>query len=242
MENALSRAGRGAQTTRVLVKKAIFAAIYFVAALILEIAAFLSAGLGVLPGYFLLDLSVLLMVTLGVFIVPGFVAQIVVIGVLLFYNQFVNQDLGLRQSVISMVAALIGMIPEGLFLLTSVALAVSVVRLARNRTLIHEMNAIETLARVDVLCVDKTGTVTSPQMQVREVVPLDPASCSDADIADILGAFYRVLEPDNDTARALAEKFTYGPGWPSRGAILTGSGFTPRPSPPCWPGGTLPPI
>ena len=84
MENALSRAGRGAQTTRVLVKKAIFAAIYFAAALILEVAAFLSAGLGVLPGYFLLDLSVLLMVTLGVFIVPGFVAQIVVIGVLLF--------------------------------------------------------------------------------------------------------------------------------------------------------------
>ena len=128
-----------------------------------------------------------------------------------------NQDLGLRQSVVSTVAALIGMIPEGLFLLTSVALAVSVVRLARNRTLIHEMNAIETLARVDVLCVDKTGTVTSPQMQVRDVVPLDPAACSDADIADILGAFYRVLEPDNDTARALAEKFTYGPGWPQPG-------------------------
>ena len=83
------------------------------------------------------------------------------IGAALFYNQFVNQDLGLRQSVVSTVAALIGMIPEGLFLLTSVALAVSVVRLAQNRTLIHEMNAIETLARVDVLCVDKTGTVTS---------------------------------------------------------------------------------
>ena len=143
---------------------------------------------------------------IGVVLIP--------IGILLFYNQYVNQDLGLRQSVVSMVAALIGMIPEGLFLLTSVALAVSVVRLARNRTLIHEMNAIETLARVDVLCVDKTGTVTSPQMQVRDVVPLDPAACSDADIADILGAFYRVLEPDNDTARALAEKFTYGPGWP----------------------------
>ena len=145
------------------------------------------------------------------------------IGVALFYNQFVNQDLGLRQSVVSTVAALIGMIPEGLFLLTSVALAVSVVRLARNRTLIHEMNAIETLARVDVLCVDKTGTVTSPQMQVREVVPLDPDACSEADIADILGAFYRVLEPDNDTARALAEKFPGGP------AGRTGG---PCPSPP----------
>lgn len=141
------------------------------------------------------------------------------IGAALFYTQYFTQDLGLRQAVVSTVAALIGMIPEGLFLLTSVALAVSVVRLAQNRTLIHEMNAIETLARVDVLCVDKTGTVTSPQMQVREVVALEPESWSDADIADTLGAFYRVLEPDNDTARAIAEKFSYGPGWPSRGTV-----------------------
>ena len=112
-----------------------------------------------------------------------------------------------------------GVMTEGLFLLTSVALAVSVVRLAQNRTLIHEMNAIETLARVDVLCVDKTGTVTSPQMQVREVVPLDPESCSETDITDILGAFYRVLDPDNDTAKAIADKFPRGPGWPDRGAV-----------------------
>lgn len=97
------------------------------------------------------------------------------------------------------------------------------VRLAQNRTLIHEMNAIETLARVDVLCVDKTGTVTSPQMQVREVVPLDPESCSETDITDILGAFYRVLDPDNDTAKAIADKFPRGP------AGRTGE---PCPSPP----------
>ena len=145
------------------------------------------------------------------------------IGAALFYTQCFTQDLGLRQSVVSTVAALIGMIPEGLFLLTSVALAVSVMRLARNRTLIHEMNAIETLARVDVLCVDKTGTVTSPQMQVREVVPLDAEAWSEADIADVLGAFYRVQEPDNDTARAIAEKFSYGPGWPSREVVTFSS-------------------
>ena len=138
------------------------------------------------------------------------------IGAALFYNQYVVQDLGLRQSVSSMVAALIGMIPEGLFLLTSVALAVSVVRLAQNRTLIHEMNAIETLARVDVLCVDKTGTVTSPKMEVREVRPLDPEAFPETEIADVLGAFYRCMEPDNDTARAIAEKFSYGPAWPHR--------------------------
>ena len=141
------------------------------------------------------------------------------IGIALFYNQFAVQDLGLRQSVVSMVAALVGMIPEGLYLLTSVALAVSVVRLARNRTLIHEMSAIETLARVDVLCVDKTGTITRPEMEVREVVPLDVEAYPQQDIADILGSFYQVMEADNDTARALAEKFSRGLGWRAEAVI-----------------------
>ena len=148
---------------------------------------------------------------IGVVLIP--------IGAALFYNQYAVQELGLRQAVISTVAALIGMIPEGLFLLTSVALAVSVVRLARNRTLIHEMNAIETLARVDVLCVDKTGTVTSPQMEVREVVPLDVEAYPETEISDILGAFYRCLEPDNDTAKAIAERYSYGPAWPHRETV-----------------------
>ena len=135
------------------------------------------------------------------------------IGGALFCNQYFIQGLGLQQSVVSTVAALIGMIPEGLFLLTSMALAVSVVRLAQNRTLIHEMNAIETLARVDVLCVDKTGTITSPQMQVREVLALAPERWSQRQAAEVLGAFYHALEPDNDTARAIAGKFTQNPGW-----------------------------
>ena len=69
-----------------------------------------------------------------------------------------------------------------------------------------------------MLCVDKTGTVTSPEMQVRQVVPLD-AACPEADIADALGAFYKVMEPDNDTARAIAAKFSYGPSWPAREII-----------------------
>lgn len=84
MDNALSRTAAGARTSRILIKKGIFAGIYFAAALIIEIAAFLSARLGVLPGYFLLDLSVLLIISLCVFVVPGFVPQIVVIGTLLF--------------------------------------------------------------------------------------------------------------------------------------------------------------
>lgn len=130
------------------------------------------------------------------------------ISIALFYNQYVRQDMEIGQAVASTVAALIGMIPEGLFLLTSVALAVSVIRLAQNRTLIHEMNAIETLARVDVLCVDKTGTITSPEMQVRET-----KSLTDTDPAPILSAFYAAMSADNDTARAIQSSFPHAPSW-----------------------------
>jgi cation-transporting ATPase E len=144
---------------------------------------------------------------IGVALVP--------IGVALFYNQYAVQHLGLRQSVVSMVAALIGMIPEGLFFLTSVALAVSVIRLAQNRTLIHEMGAIETLARVDVLCVDKTGTVTAPEMELREVAALDPGSYPEELLRETLGAFFKALPPDNDTARAIEKAYPDGPAWPA---------------------------
>ena len=146
-------------------------------------------------------------------------AALIPIGAALFYNQYTVQELGVRQSVISMVAALIGMIPEGLFLLTSVALAVSVVRLAQNRTLIHEMSAIETLARVDVLCVDKTGTITSPEMEVRQLVALDAAACPEREVSEILGAFYRVMDADNDTAKAIQKKFPDGPAWPAESTV-----------------------
>lgn len=71
----------------------------------------------------------------------------------------------LRDSITSMVAAIIGMIPEGLYLLASVALAVSAMRLAKKNVLLHDMKSIETLARVDVLCVDKTGTITEDKNQ-----------------------------------------------------------------------------
>jgi cation-transporting P-type ATPase E len=153
----------------------------------------------------------LLIRVIGVALIP--------IGILLFYNQYAVQHLGLRQSTISMVAALIGMIPEGLFFLTSVALAVSVVRLAQNKTLIHEMSAIETLARVDVLCVDKTGTITGPDMEVREVVPLDPDSFPESQLANILGAFYRAMDADNDTAKAVLNRYPDGPDWPADSVV-----------------------
>lgn len=69
-----------------------------------------------------------------------------------------------------MVAAILGMIPEGLYLLASVAMVVSVMRLGKQKVLIHDMKCIETLARVNVLCVDKTGTITVPEMEVAQFI------------------------------------------------------------------------
>ena len=135
------------------------------------------------------------------------------IGVALFCNEFLAQGGSFASSVTSVVAALTGMIPEGLYLLTSVALAVSVVRLARGKTLVHEMSAIETLARVDVLCVDKTGTITQPEMSVQEVVCLDQADYPQARVEEIFHAYYRGIEADNDTARAMARYFDRPSPW-----------------------------
>ena len=131
---------------------------------------------------------------------------LVPMGLALFYNQHIVQDLPVDRAVPAVVAALIGMIPEGLYLLTSVALAVSVLRLARNKTLIHDMNAIETLARVDVLCVDKTGTITKPEMEVSHVEVLDEEVGAKG-VEELLNAYCRAVEPDNDTARAMAKRF-----------------------------------
>ena len=106
----------------------------------------------------------------GILIVP--------IGVFLFVQQYVFSDASFQSSILSMVAAVVGMIPEGLYLLASVALVVSVIRLASQKVLVHDMKCIEALARVDVLCVDKTGTITENEMQVSSVIPMegfDPA-------------------------------------------------------------------
>ena len=94
---------------------------------------------------------------------------IIPIGLILFWqSHFVNGE-SITKSVTSTVAAIIGMIPEGLYLLTTVALALSTMKLARKKVLLHDMKSIETLARVDVLCVDKTGTITEPDMKLKEV-------------------------------------------------------------------------
>ena len=99
-----------------------------------------------------------LIIMIGIIIIP--------IGIIVFTQSFVNIGRNLKDSITGMAAAVIGMIPEGLYLLSSLALAVSTIRLAADKVLVHDMKCIETLARVDVLCVDKTGTITEPDMEV----------------------------------------------------------------------------
>lgn len=98
---------------------------------------------------------------IGIVIIP--------IGIILFWQSHFVNDVSISKSVTSTVAAIIGMIPEGLYLLTTIALALSTMKLANKKVLLHDMKSIETLARVDVLCVDKTGTITDPDMKVSDI-------------------------------------------------------------------------
>ncbi len=141
------------------------------------------------------------------------------IGAALFYKEYVVQGNPFSDAIPAVVAALVGMIPEGLSLLTSVALAGSVLRLARRRTLVHEMSAIETLARVDVLCVDKTGTITQPEMAVRQVVLLDETRFPEPLVEDLLTACCAALDAENDTGRALAARFCGAARWPAERTV-----------------------
>lgn len=97
---------------------------------------------------------------------------IIPIGIALFYTQLQVDDITFQEAVVKSVAGIIGMIPEGLVLLTSTVLAVSVIRLSRQKVLVQELYCIETLARVDTLCLDKTGTLTEGIMEVKEIVPI----------------------------------------------------------------------
>ena len=140
-----------------------------------------------------------LILFLGIALVP--------VGIILFHQEYKVLNLGLQESTEGTVAALIGMIPEGLYLLTSVALAVSAQKLSRQRVLVQDMNSIETLARVDVLCVDKTGTITEPDMVVDNVIPLGD-SLPPEELENLLTAMYGTTEPDNATAKAMKELFS----------------------------------
>lgn len=135
---------------------------------------------------------------------------IIPVGLLLLFEQVAVQKLSISDGVTGTAAALIGMIPEGLILLTSIALAVSVVRLSRCQTLVQELYCIETLARVDTLCLDKTGTITEGCLEVKSMELLDNSK----DPAQAIRAVLHVLDDDNTTFKALRDSFKgKAPGW-----------------------------
>ena len=148
---------------------------------------------------------------------------IIPIGIVLFSQAFFIQHDGFRESVTSMIAAVIGMIPEGLYLLASVALAVSSIRLAQKKVLLHDMKCIETLACVDVLCVDKTGTITENTMKVQKLIKTDEYDEKEkGGLSLLVGDFAAAMTNDNITMAALKEYFTKASGK----KVLSKTGFS----------------
>ncbi|MBQ3947256.1 MAG: cation-translocating P-type ATPase [Ruminococcus sp.] len=148
----------------------------------------------------------------GIIIIP--------IGIFMFVQQYSLND-NIKTSIQSMVASVIGMIPEGLFLIASATLAVSAMRLAFGKVLVHDMKCIEALARVNVLCVDKTGTITENTMSVNRLLQVDD-SLSEDELQGILSDFAAAQSADNETMRAMKNYFKRPAGEPA----LTHTGFS----------------
>ena len=127
---------------------------------------------------------------------------LVPLGLLLFAKQFFLQRAPIGEAIPEAVAAMIGMIPEGLILLTSVALLAGVIKLGRRQTLVQELYGIETLARADVLCVDKTGTLTTGEMTLERMTPLE---ADEAELALKIARFLAAFEASSGTLKALAD-------------------------------------
>lgn len=136
--------------------------------------------------------------------IAGFI--IIPVGIIMFYQQYFLNDVPMKDSIQSMVAAVIGMIPEGLFLIASTTLAISAMRLAMRKVLVHDMKCIETLARVDVLCVDKTGTITENRMSVADVIPV-VKDVSDGELHGLVSDFAAAQDSDNETMASLKNYF-----------------------------------
>ncbi len=129
---------------------------------------------------------------------------IVPIGIALFYSQLHLDGATFNEAVVQTVAALIGMIPEGLVLLTSTVLAVSVTRLSKSKVLVQDLYCIETLARVDTLCLDKTGTLTEGSMEVKDYFSINK---NKKDMENILANIAKFSEDENATIMAIKDKF-----------------------------------
>ncbi|MDE5557292.1 MAG: HAD-IC family P-type ATPase [Ruminococcus sp.] len=134
----------------------------------------------------------------GIIIIP--------IGIFMFYLQHFINNMSMSESIQAVVASIIGMIPEGLFLIASTTLAISAMRLAMRKVLVHDMKCIETLARVDVLCVDKTGTITENKMSVAEVIPVTN-DISDGELHGLISDFASAQDSDNETMASLKNYF-----------------------------------
>ncbi|MFZ4485816.1 MAG: HAD-IC family P-type ATPase [Candidatus Nanopelagicales bacterium] len=137
------------------------------------------------------------------------------VGALLLYSQVVRAGLPLDEAIRGTIAGMVTMVPEGLVLLTSIAMAVAVLRLANKKVLVQDLPAVEVLARVDTICVDKTGTLTEPGMHVRGLVELDPKGPG---AAAALGALAVMESSPNPTLQAVADEFA-DPGWKPVAAV-----------------------
>lgn len=126
---------------------------------------------------------------------------IVPLGVILFFQAFMMRDAGIKESVVVSAAALLGMLPKGLVLLISIALTTGVIKLAKKRILVQDMYAVETLAHVDTLCLDKTGTLTEGHMVLESIVPLQ----TDSDPNMLLGNYLAASTDNNLTMQALRQ-------------------------------------
>lgn len=135
---------------------------------------------------------------------------IVPIGILLFFNQLGLTENSFKNAVVNTVAAIIGMIPEGLVLLTSTVLAVSVIRLSKRKVLVQELYCIETLARVDTLCLDKTGTITEGRMEVNDIIEITK---SKEELEEILSEIASASDDNNFTIEAIRAKYKNKEKW-----------------------------
>jgi cation-transporting ATPase E len=125
---------------------------------------------------------------------------IIPVGLLLLVSQLVRADLPVNEAIRGTIAGVVTMIPEGLVLLTSIAMAVAVIKLAQQQVLVQDLPAVEVLARVDTICVDKTGTLTEPGMQMQDIVMLQQVD----GVSDILGALGAAESSPNPTIQAIA--------------------------------------
>ena len=148
-------------------------------------------------------------------------------GLLIIYTQLFTTNVGWRESVLRMVGALVPMVPEGLVLMTSIAFAVGVVRLGRRQCLVQELPAIEGLARVDVVCADKTGTLTENGMRLAEAQPI--AGIGGDTVDAVLAAMAADDPKPNASMAAIAEAYPHAPGW-------TATAFAPFKSATKWSG------